>query len=165
MARELIQRLTALGRAHDLVRPLPTEQGSAALLGDLISVLLSPYDDLGAFSGRVRVAVERMGVGEAAATSLAMVVHELATNSLKHGSLSSDAGTLDISTRASGEELCLVWMERGGPAVEAPPEEQGFGSKLVERTVTRQLGGAMEHDWSEGGLVVTLRLDRARLSR
>ncbi len=46
MAKQLTQRLTALGRAHDLVRPLPTEARSAALLGDLFSVLLAPYDDL-----------------------------------------------------------------------------------------------------------------------
>lgn len=165
MARELIQRLTALGRAHDLVRPLPDDQGSAALLGDLLSVLLAPYDDLGAFSGRIRVAVERMGVGEAAATSLAMVVHELATNSLKYGSLSSDEGTLDVSTRTSGDEVSLIWMERGGPAVEAPPQAEGYGSQLVQRSVSRQLGGTIEHDWCEGGLIVTVRLDRARLNR
>jgi two-component sensor histidine kinase len=164
MARELIQRLTALGRAHDLVRPLPRGQGSAALLGDLLSVLLAPYDDLGAFSGRIRVAVERMGVGEAAATSLAMVVHELATNSLKYGSLSSETGTLDVSTRTDGNDISLTWTERGGPPVETPSEAQGFGSKLVERSVSRQLGGSIEHNWLEGGLVVTIQLDRARLS-
>jgi CheY-like chemotaxis protein len=71
MVRELSQRLTALGRAHDLVRPPPGGQGKAALMGDLLAVLLAPYDDEGAFSGRIRVAVERMGLGEAAATSLA----------------------------------------------------------------------------------------------
>jgi two-component sensor histidine kinase len=115
------------------------------LLGDLISVLLSPYDDLGAFSGRVRVAVERMGVGEAAATSLAMVVHELATNSLKHGSLSSDAGTLDISTRASGEELCLVWMERGGPSRRGTAGGAGIwqqAGRADRDQATRRLDGA-----------------------
>lgn len=165
MARELIQRLTALGRAHDLVRPLPANQGSAALLGDLLSVLLAPYDDLGAFSGRIRVAVERMGVGEAAATSLAMVVHELATNSLKYGALSSEEGTLDVSTRSNGSGVTLIWMERGGPSVEAPAARDGFGSQLVQRSVSRQLGGTIEHDWSEGGLIVTLTLDRARLSK
>lgn len=165
MARELIQRLTALGRAHDLVRPLPTGQGSAALLGDLLSILLAPYDDLGAFSGRIRVAVERMGVGEAAATSLAMVVHELATNSLKHGSLSSDTGTLDVSTRSSGDDISLIWMERGGPPVKAPPKAEGFGSKLMRHTVYRQLRGTIEHDWSEGGLVATVHLNRAKLNR
>ena len=47
MTQNLMQRLSALGRAHDLVRPLPASQGSAALLGDLITVLLSPYDNLG----------------------------------------------------------------------------------------------------------------------
>ena len=55
MARELTQRQTALGRAHDLVRPLPGHEGKAALLGDLLTVLLAPYDDTGAFSGRVRL--------------------------------------------------------------------------------------------------------------
>ena len=165
MARELIQRLTALGRAHDLVRPLPDEQGSAALLGDLLAVLLAPYDDLGAFSGRIRVAVERMGVGETAATSLALVVHELATNSLKYGSLSSDTGTLDVSTRPCGDKVSLIWMERGGPAVEAPPGAQGFGSKLVQRSISRQLGGSIDYDWSEEGLVVTVQLNRTGLSK
>lgn len=165
MANELIQRLTALGRAHDLVRPLPDGQGSAALLGDLLSVLLAPYDDLGAFSGRIRVAVERMGVGEGAATGMAMVVHELATNSLKYGSLSSDTGTLDVTTRAHGDEFSLIWMERGGPPVEAPPLAEGFGSKLVQRSVSRQLGGSIDYNWSEGGLVATIQLNRAKLNK
>jgi two-component sensor histidine kinase len=164
MARELIERLTALGRAHDLVRPLPDGQGSAALLGDLLSVLLAPYDDLGAFSGRIRVAVERMGVGETAATSLAMVVHELATNSLKYGALSIDAGTLDVSTQPDGEQISLIWMERGGPLVEAPPKAEGFGSKLVRHSIYRQLGAQIEHEWSEEGLIVTVRLSRKKLS-
>jgi two-component sensor histidine kinase len=98
MAQELTSASPLWAGPHDLVRPLPGGQGSAALLGDLLSVLLAPYDDLGAFSGRIRVAVERMGVGMAAATSLALVIHELATNSLKYGALSSGAGTLDVST-------------------------------------------------------------------
>ncbi|HEX8443673.1 MAG TPA: HWE histidine kinase domain-containing protein [Allosphingosinicella sp.] len=164
MARELTQRLSALGRAHDLVRPLPGGQGTAALLGDLLSVLLAPYDDLGAFSGRIRVAVERMGVGEATATSLALVIHELATNSLKYGALSSGTGTLDVTTETTDTELALIWMERGGPPVEAPPAPNGFGSKLVHRSVSKQLGGAIEYDWSVDGLIATLRLDRERLA-
>jgi two-component sensor histidine kinase len=68
-----------------MVRPLPGNQGRAALLGDLIAVLLAPYDASGAFSGRV--AVPRMGIGEQSATTLALVIHELATNSLKYGAL------------------------------------------------------------------------------
>ena len=164
MARELMQRLTALGRAHDLVRPLPGGQGQAALLGDLLSVLLAPYDDLGAFSGRIRVSVERTGVGEAAATSLALVLHELATNSLKYGALSAKAGTLDVASTCQGGDIKLIWMEQGGPAVPAPPERVGYGSKLVDRSMTRQLGGSIAYDWSEGGLTATLQISREKLS-
>jgi two-component sensor histidine kinase len=97
MARELTHRLTALGRAHDLVRPVPGQMETAALLGDLFSVLLTPYDDLGAFTGRIRISVPRMGIGESAATNLALVLHELATNSVKHGALSVDTGLLDVA--------------------------------------------------------------------
>ena len=165
MARELTQRLTALGRAHDLVRPLPGGQGDAALLGDLLSILLAPYDDLGAFSGRIRVAVERMGVGEATATSLALIIHELATNSLKYGALSSGTGTLDITTNVSDEaQVELVWIERGGPPVQQPSRPAGFGTKLVRRSIEQQLGGTIAYEWASDGLVVTLRLDRARMA-
>ena len=165
MAQELTLRLTALGRAHDLVRPLPGEQGKAALLGDLLSVLLAPYDDLGAFSGRIRVAVERVGVGDRATTGLALVLHELATNSLKYGALSADSGTLDITSRPNGEQLELKWMERGGPKVDLPPKAKGFGSTLVHRSVSKQLGGSIEYDWQAEGLIVTLLLDRATMAK
>lgn len=164
MARELTERLTALGRAHDLVRPLPGGQGAAALLGDILTVLLAPYDDLGAFSGRIRVAVERMGVGERSATSLALIIHELATNSMKYGALSQPTGTLDVSSVAEESAILLTWLERGGPVVAPPAGSPGFGSMLVKRSVTGQLGGTIDHVWAEDGLIVSLRLDRKRLA-
>jgi two-component sensor histidine kinase len=164
MARELTQRLTALGRAHDLVRPLPGKEGKAAVLGDLISVLLAPYDDLGAFSGRIRVSVPRMGVGESAANTLALVFHELATNSLKYGALSSPTGLLDVSC-ASEDDLVIVWTERGGPAVTGPAGEPGYGTTLVSRAIANQLGGSIEREWSSEGAVIKLRLDKDRVSR
>jgi two-component sensor histidine kinase len=168
MAQELTHRLTALGRAHDLVRPLPGqgEQGEkAALLGDLFTVLLAPYDDMGAFSGRVRVAVPRMAVGEQAATTLALVVHELATNSLKYGALSSPSGALDISCAPDETEVVVVWTERGGPPVTAPTDGGGYGSKLLNRGVTIQLGGSIACDWSSEGVIVTLRMTKVRLEK
>ena len=156
MARELTQRLTALGRAHDVVRPLPDRQGKAALLGDLIAVLLAPYDDTGAFSGRIRIAVPRMGVGEKAATTLAMVIHELATNAVKHGALADAAGTLDISSRSDEEHIFIVWAETGGPEIAGPPQMAGYGSRLIERTMSNQLRGKLDYDWQRTGLVATL---------
>jgi two-component sensor histidine kinase len=164
MATELTGRLSALGRAHDLVRPLPGQQGQAALLGDLLSILLAPYEDLGAFRGRIRVAVPRMGVGEAAATTLALIIHELATNSLKYGALSVDTGILDLSGSTDGDDLVLVWTERGGPQVEPPNGAEGYGSKLVRRSVAGQLGGSIDYDWSAMGVIVVLKLSTARLA-
>ena len=165
MAQELTHRLTALGRAHDLVRPLPGQGGKAALLGDLFTVLLAPYDDMGAFSGRVRVSVPRMGVGEQAATTLALVVHELATNSLKYGALSSQEGVLDISCAPHDTEVTVVWTERGGPPVEALTGDGGYGSKLLNRGMTVQLGGSISCDWNSEGVIVTLKMTKDRLTR
>jgi two-component sensor histidine kinase len=165
MARELTQRLTALGRAHDLVRPLPGNEGKAALLGDLIAILLKPYDDMGAFSGRIRVSVPRMGVGEAAATTLALVVHELATNSLKYGALSVPIGTLDVSASDREQNLALVWTERGGPPVTPCTGPGGHGSRLLDRANTQQLDGSVERIWDEAGVVVNLTMNKALLVR
>ncbi|MFH1345825.1 MAG: HWE histidine kinase domain-containing protein [Pseudomonadota bacterium] len=165
MAQELTHRLTALGRAHDLVRPLPGQGGKAALLGDLFTVLLAPYDDMGAFSGRVRVSVPRMGVGEQAATTLALVVHELATNSLKYGALSSPEGVLDISCAPHDTEVTVVWTERGGPPVQALTGDGGYGSKLLNRGMTVQLGGSISCDWHPEGVIVTLKMTKDRLAR
>lgn len=164
MAKELTARLTALERAHNLVRPPPGHQGSAALLGDLLSVLLAPYDDMGAFSGRIRVAVPRMGIGEQAATTMALVVHELATNSLKYGALSTSTGTLDVSGSANDRDISLVWTERGGPPVEAPAQPEGYGSKLILRSVSSQLGGSIRYDWSSDGVIVALTLQADKLA-
>jgi len=163
MASDLTQRLTALGRAHDLVRPLPGNEGKAALLGDLLTILLAPYDDPAAFSGRIRVAVPRMGVGEKTATTLAMVVHELATNSVKHGALSAATGTLDLSGSADEAEVVLVWAENGGPAVAEVPQMLGFGGKMISRIIT-QVKGAISYDWQASGLVVSLRMRKDRLA-
>ena len=97
----------ALGRAQELVRPAPGRKNEAALLGDLISVLLAPYDEKGA-SVRIRVSVPKMNVGEASSTTLALVIHELATNSAKYGALSVASGTLDVSCNAHEDEVVVI---------------------------------------------------------
>ncbi len=165
MSRQLTQRLSALGRAHDLVRPLPGIQGKAALLGDLVTVLLAPYDETGAFAGRIRVAVPRMGVGDNAATALALIVHELATNSLKYGALSVATGTLDVSGTMVGNDVEIVWSEQGGPEVKPPTGPSGYGSKLVQRTISSTLGGVISIDWTRSGVLVTMRIDGDKVSR
>jgi two-component sensor histidine kinase len=104
-----------------------------------------------------------MLVGEAGATALAMVLHELATNSVKYGALSCSTGTLDVAAVASESEVTITWTERGGPVVVAPTELGGFGSKLLIRTMTSQLKGSADYNWSEGGAIVALRMAKDRL--
>lgn len=164
MARDLTHRLAALGRAHDLVRPVPGQNTKAALLGDLLTVLLAPYDDMGAFRGRVRVSVPRVSVGETAATTLALVLHELATNALKFGALSTANGTLDVSCNVSGGHVVIIWTERGGPTVAAPDRPAGFGRRMVARGMSGQLGGSIKFNWADAGVIVTLEMDKDRLA-
>jgi two-component sensor histidine kinase len=164
MARDLTQRLTALGRAHDLVRPGGGRRVEAALLGDLLTVLLQAYDESDGASGRIRVSVPRMDIGEGAATTLALVVHELATNSLKYGALSAACGMLDVGCTVRDDAVVVVWTERGGPAVVEPAATAGFGSELIRRSVERQLAGTIGFDWSADGLIVTLSMQRDRLA-
>jgi two-component sensor histidine kinase len=163
MVHELTSRLIALGRAQDLIRPVLGQKTEATLLGDLISVLLAPYDEKGA-SVRIRVSVPKMNVGEACSTALALVIHELATNSAKYGALSVSSGTLDVSCNAHEDDVVVMWTERGGPPVVAPTKLEGFGSKLVHRSMAARLGGTITFDWSEEGVVVTLRMSKHRVA-
>ncbi len=166
MARDLTQRLTALGRAHDLVRPIHGQAGDkAALLGDLLAVLLAPYGDGGAAGERIRLSVPELRVGETSATTLALVVHELATNSVKYGALSEACGTLDIACTVGGNEIVVTWTERGGPPPVEPAGPGGFGSRLIAQSMSGQLGGSIAIDWPAEGAVVTLRMSMARVVR
>jgi len=163
MAGELTSRLMALDRVQDLVRPVHGRQNGATLLGDLISILLAPYDEKEA-SVRIRVSVPRLSVAEGPSTALALVIHELATNSAKYGALSVPSGTLDVSCNGQADEVVIVWTERGGPTVMAPAKLGGFGSKLVHRSMAAQLGGTIAFHWSAEGVVVTLRMSKERLA-
>lgn len=156
-------RLTALGRAHDYVRPQPGKEADAAgaqTAHGLFEELLAPYCGEG---DRISVEGSDAPVGVSAATALALVVHELATNAVKYGALSSESGHLTISCRAEGDTYRIVWNERGGPAVEGRPEHRGFGTLMSERTASAQLRAQISHDWDPAGLTVTITLPRSEL--
>ena len=163
MARDLTSRLITLGRVQDLVRPAPGQSRQAVLLADLLTILLSPYDGIGD-SRRIRVAAPKINVGEAASTSLALVIHELATNSAKYGALSLASGLLDVTCADDESEVVIVWTERGGPPVAAPEKPPGYGSRMIARSLSAQLGGAIAMNWSKDGVIATLRLNKSRLA-
>lgn len=164
MARDLTLRLMALGRAHDLVRPAPGEK-SKALLADLLEVLLAPYNDESAAAKRITVFVPEIRVGDASATTLALVIHELATNSVKYGALSKESGTLDVSCTFDGDIVVMLWKERGGPSAAASRGAEGYGSKLITRSVSSQLGGSISFEWPAEGVVITLQMSKARIAQ
>ena len=90
------------------------------------------------------------------AQPLAIVVHELATNAVKYGALSLPAGRVSVSWRLAAEAgsaplLRLRWVEAGGPQVAGPPAHRGFGSRMLDATVRRQLGGRMSESWEALG--------------
>jgi two-component sensor histidine kinase len=95
------------------------------------------------------------------AQPMAMVLHELATNAVKHGALSVPAGRVSVSWRVEPGPprlLQLRWSEAGGPAVSGPPERRGFGSRVLDATVRHQLGGRVRSTWEAAGLVHEIEL-------
>lgn len=85
------------------------------------------------------------------AVSLAMAVHELATNALKYGSLSQDDGTVAIRWWNDGDRLRLEWKERGGPPV-VQPSTRGFGTRMIERGLAAELGGTARIHYEPDGV-------------
>ena len=158
-ADTLIETLRALGRAHDFVRP--ASGSTRESLKGLLEVMFAPYGD-----GRVQIGGEEVAIAPRAATSLALVFHELATNSAKYGALSTDEGGVTLNIMGDGEVVKLFWQERGGPPIETVPEvdSSGFGSRLVEMSVTGQLGGSWERRFERDGLVVELTVSKEAIA-
>lgn len=135
----LSARLLAMGKAHDL---LLTGERESASLEAVVRGALAIHDD--AERGRLRLAGPSVHVGSRAALSLALIVHELATNAVKYGALSVPEGSVSVSWQidTSGAEpiIRLCWIEGGGPTVTAP-DRRGFGTRLIERGLAGAFGG------------------------
>lgn len=143
-------RILALGRAHGL---LAASRWKAVELGRLIEEEVAAYHT----EDRNRVVLDGPGLplGPDAAQNIGMLLHELATNSAKHGSLSAPGGRLSVAwDRTGGGGLRLDWREEGGPLV-TEPAGAGFGSALM-RGLTTQLGGSLRLDWNPAGLRASL---------
>lgn len=153
MIDDIRARLVSLARAHELTmadRPYDADGRQAPSLLMLIDRILDPY----AGNGRVTIRGHDREVGGKAVTYLTLLLHELATNAAKFGSLSVGDGGLDVSVAFDGDLVRLVWCETGGPAP-ATGAPAGFGSRL-EQSLTRALGATIERDWRLTGLVVTV---------
>ncbi|WP_170151562.1 sensor histidine kinase [Microvirga subterranea] len=165
MANALRGRLSALARAHELVQPVPMgghHGGTEVELKKLIEAVLEPYRQTD--STRVSVEGPDVRVGSNTTTSLALVLHELATNAAKYGCLSGAGGQLLIEWRIADDDVDLSWTETGGPPVASEPSFEGFGSQLAQRSISGQLGGTLSREWRSEGLRVHMTMPLNRLT-
>lgn len=166
MADALTGRLLALARAHDLIRPAVTGETATTdgtTLLELIRAVIVPHLVQG--NDRLQLDGPQVHAGPTSATSLALTLHELATNAAKYGALSSARGTLAVSWQTEGDTLVLLWRETGGPVVQGAPARRGFGTQLMQMSIGSQLGGRISQEWRHDGLQVTLVIPAGRLSQ
>ena len=162
-------RLGALASAHQLIRPGgsagPTA-GRETTLGELVRQVLSPYrHPAGTGAGaRTEISGPEIMVGAEAATNVALIIHELATNAAKYGALSVPGGRVHISWAVTKGRVFLSWEEKDGPVIAGPPELEGFGSVLARRSVSGGLRGDLTFHWNPAGLIVLVSAQTERLA-
>ena len=163
-----------MARAHDL----PTQEDwEGATLRDILLTAAAPFRKAVSADtapknelDRIEVAGALIQVGPEAAVTLAMAIHELATNASKYGALSLPNGQVTVSwvILPDRSAVDLVWTEVGGPLLDGPPPAElhgfgfgfgfGFGLRLLERGLARQLGGTIHVDFAPSGLLCRMRL-------
>jgi PAS domain S-box-containing protein len=141
-------RVSSLGRSHAL---LARNRWEGAELTQLI------VDECAAYQrpGQIHIDCPTIVLTPDSVQPVGLLIHELATNAVKYGALSSEAGSVQMTARVrprAGVEL--VWREIGGPPV-APPTVRGFGSTLIAEVVTRQMSGTLDIAWNPTGLHLT----------
>jgi two-component system CheB/CheR fusion protein len=150
-------RIAAIARAHGLL----TEHGprNETSLRQLISTELAPYNRVGR---NVGIDGPEVRLTPKAGLSLAMVVHELASNAAKYGALSTPVGKLTVSWTVAEAVpngfLKLVWLETGGPPIAAPPAQRGFGTTLIERTLSHEFDAEVDCAFLPTGFRCTVAL-------
>ena len=147
-------RIRALGHAHEASIDAAGRSGTADL-HDLVSTILRPYRT--DRKRRVVISGEMVEVPRESVTPLGLMLHELATNALKHGAFSAAEGTVTIEWRHEDDALRLTWMEEGGPSVGEPSASTGTGSRIMDG-VLRTIGAELSYEWPPGGLSATLRM-------
>lgn len=154
----LVDNILALSRAQDFT--LQSDGLKDNTLKGLISLLMEPYGLDGA--NPVEISGDSVVVGGDAATPLAMIFHELATNSAKYGAFTRKDGRIVIDIRTSDKDVIIQWRESGGQKLDQD-KGAGFGTRLIEMSVNHQLNGSINRVRSDGGLLFTMTLPRDRL--
>jgi len=158
-------RLFALSRSHDL---LTRENWESAGLFDIVHDALEPFGVADGRAQRIVIKGENIRFSPKSALALGIVFNELATNAVKYGALSNEAGSILIDwtkePSPAGARLLLHWQENNGPPV-TPPSRTGFGSRVIERSLSQELEGTVHLDYRPDGLACTMTIPVPRVSR
>jgi PAS domain S-box-containing protein len=152
-AHERIEnRLIALSRVHDV---LTQESWDSAELRTIVHQAISPFESVDL--QRFAISGPAIKLPPQQVLPLSMAVHELLTNALKYGALSVPSGWISISwdIAPDGKTLSLRWDENGGPPVKAP-SKRGFGTRLIERGLAQELGGAVTIEFDPSGVICAI---------
>ena len=144
------QRLMTLSSANEL---LTEKTWNSAEIHDVVRASLRPH--LADEGARIAFAGPDLRLKPRSVVALSMALHELCTNALKYGALSSDAGRVKIGWAVDGERFRMRWEESGGPQV-MPPTHTGFGSRMIERGLAAELQGDVRIDYRTEGVVCTI---------
>lgn len=156
-SRAITDRILALSRAHNV---LTAENWDSADLRSMVDSAIEPFH----LNDRIRVSGPDQRMGPHAAMSIALALHELGANALKYGALSVPDGSVDVEWRLiDGIAFELTWSESGGPAVQET-EQQGFGSRLLLRSLPRELRGTTSLEFRSAGVMFTLKSDISAIS-
>ena len=163
-AREaFVARLVSLGRAHDI---LTQASWTAAPIIEVIESALCV--DRRAETLRIRLSGPNVLLGASAALSISLALHELATNAAKYGALSNESGVVDLRWDVVHDEAAplfyLTLSEQDGPPIVGQPTRRGFGSRLIERSFTTEVGGEVELTYAPTGLVCRLEAPLASIA-
>jgi PAS domain S-box-containing protein len=149
-------RLSALSRSLDL---LTRENWTSGGLRDIVIDALEPFGMSGALAERLVISGDNIRLSPKVTLALGIAFNELATNAVKYGAFSNDAGSIEITWTAvpspNGYRLILNWKEKGGPPV-SPPVRKGFGLQVIERGLAQELDGLVNLDFQATGLICTL---------
>jgi two-component sensor histidine kinase len=136
-------RIVSLARAHDL---LIERSWSGANVADLVARAAAPFA-----TGQINLHGPSIDVSPSQALALSLALHELATNAAKYGALSRPEGRVELSWMTQDGRLNLSWCESGGPPVVAPTR-RGFGSRLIEHALCRELDGQTRLEFAPDGV-------------
>jgi PAS domain S-box-containing protein len=147
-------RIQALSRAHTV---LSHSRWQGADLAGLVEEELAPYR--GETNERIATSGPVVSLQPAAAQTLTLALHELATNAAKYGALSAISGQVRVRWELTTTALVLHWEESGGPRTRKPAK-LGFGTRIIAASVEGQLGGKAAFNWDENGLHCILNIPR-----